>query len=380
MGLRRKLQVWQAAGLITAEQGLAIEQHESERRRPTLAYALGGLGAATIGLGILSIIAANWAAVGMGVKLAAVGLLLAVLGAALAWTRSEGRGLGSELLVVLLYGSTLGGLSLIGQITHDGELWQLLGVWTLATLPAVLLGRSRFVGALLFFGLLVTWGSVLEPLFDSLSGDLEATVGVGVLWGSPLLFLGLARIPGLSRGRSALVHTFSELTWAAAFVGGFTVPFIWYESGSSDAFGGAVAVTAALTGLWIAALPKLLPGAPSRALAGLRVALILTWVTLAVGSLTFGGREDLPVIGALTHVFYLGALAWAAAGLGRGSLFRALTAVIAVRVLIMYFEVFGSMLNTGLGMITGGLLTVALAWVWHRKSGQLASAAVGDEA
>jgi uncharacterized membrane protein len=43
-----------------------------------------------------------------------------------------------------------------------------------------------------------------------------------------------------------------------------------------------------------------------------------------------------------------------------------------LRLLIVYFEVFGSMLSTGLGMITGGALTLLLAWVWKRKSPQLA--------
>jgi hypothetical protein len=39
----------------------------------------------------------------------------------------------------------------------------------------------------------------------------------------------------------------------------------------------------------------------------------------------------------------------------------------------MYFEVFGSMLSTGLGMITGGVLTLLLAWLWKRKSPELAT-------
>jgi uncharacterized membrane protein len=35
--------------------------------------------------------------------------------------------------------------------------------------------------------------------------------------------------------------------------------------------------------------------------------------------------------------------------------------------LIVYFEVFGSLLDTGLGLVTGGLLTLLLIWFWARK-------------
>jgi uncharacterized membrane protein len=43
------------------------------------------------------------------------------------------------------------------------------------------------------------------------------------------------------------------------------------------------------------------------------------------------------------------------------------TAAIGVRLLIVYFEVFGSLLDTGLGLVTGGLLTLLLIWLWSRR-------------
>jgi hypothetical protein len=42
------------------------------------------------------------------------------------------------------------------------------------------------------------------------------------------------------------------------------------------------------------------------------------------------------------------------------------TAVIGGRILIVYFEVFGSLLDTGLGLVLGGALTLLLVWVWWR--------------
>jgi len=42
------------------------------------------------------------------------------------------------------------------------------------------------------------------------------------------------------------------------------------------------------------------------------------------------------------------------------------TAVIGVRILIVYFEVFGSLLGTGIGLVIGGVLTLTLVWLWIR--------------
>jgi uncharacterized membrane protein len=48
------------------------------------------------------------------------------------------------------------------------------------------------------------------------------------------------------------------------------------------------------------------------------------------------------------------------------------TAVIGIRILIVYFEVFGSLLGTGVGLVTGGMLTLGMVWLWVRKRREFA--------
>ena len=79
MNLGRRLAAWQQAGVIDAATRSRIEQFEQGRLRPVLLYALGGLGALTIGIGLVSVVAANWDQIG---KVAKLGLDL-VLGAGL---------------------------------------------------------------------------------------------------------------------------------------------------------------------------------------------------------------------------------------------------------------------------------------------------------
>ena len=73
-------------------------------------------------------------------------------------------------------------------------------------------------------------------------------------------------------------------------------------------------------------------------------------------------------------------LAWTALQAGSRTWFNLLTAVIGLRVVIIYFEVFGSLLQTGLGLIAGGALTLFIAWFWLRKSSALADQLMREDA
>ena len=86
----------------------------------------------------------------------------------------------------------------------------------------------------------------------------------------------------------------------------------------------------------------------------------------------------LELVGALTNLFYLCMLAWAAIKVHSTSLFNFFTAAICVRILVVYFEVFGSMMETGLGLISGGALTLLISWWWFKRSNRLAIRLAGE--
>jgi hypothetical protein len=117
-------------------------------------------------------------------------------------------------------------------------------------------------------------------------------------------------------------------------------------------------------------LPTLYPEVSPRARTGMGLLLASFWLLLATAA-PFD-REAIPAFGAVAQIVVLGLAAWTVLALGSVRSFNSLTGLIALRVLVMYFEVFGSMLDTGLGMISGGLLTLLLAWIWKRKSPELA--------
>jgi hypothetical protein len=188
---------------------------------------------------------------------------------------------------------------------------------------------------------------------------------------SPLLYVPLARVPWLVRNRPEYSRTLTALAWLAVLLGGFGLQFVWYdEIDRGETLSWALALTLVLVTALAAALPRLYPDLPAPARRTVSAILGFGWLTLALG--TAFARSSADFVGAILQLVFLGLFAWCSLQLGRLRVFNALTAAIAVRVLVIYFEVFGSLLDTGVGLITGGALTLAIAWFWRRKTRDVA--------
>ena len=73
----RKLDIWLEAGLIDPDTALRIRAYGADRSRPLGLWSLIGLGALAIGLGIVSLVAANWDEIPGMVRLSVHALLIA---------------------------------------------------------------------------------------------------------------------------------------------------------------------------------------------------------------------------------------------------------------------------------------------------------------
>ena len=72
------------------------------------------------------------------------------------------------------------------------------------------------------------------------------------------------------------------------------------------------------------------------------------------------------LIGVILFAGMWGAIARAASAAGWSALFAVAIAAIAIRIFIVYIELFGSLAATGGGLIAGGALLVVLALAWRR--------------
>src|SRR5262245_38248048 len=288
MSLDRKLARWESAGLIDGDTRARIRALEQSERAPIALYALGVLGAATLALGILSVIAANWDGIPGTVKLA-VDLLIG-LGLAVATYVAVRRDAGwpAEVLITVFYGFTLASIAVVGQASPlTAPAYQALLVWTAATLPLVLLGRSQALAALAVAGLATTHALSVSPLIEFLNpgGGANRDLSATILFASPLLYLPLARIPWLLRNRPVFSRTLTVAAWIAALVLGFALQFIWYDHVERyQVLRWSLGTTGAVAAATVLALPRLYPNMALRARYGLSATVVFAWLTLLAGA------------------------------------------------------------------------------------------------
>jgi uncharacterized membrane protein len=378
MKFTRKLDQWRRAGLIDGDTVQRIEAYERDQSSPVVLYAVGGVGAVAIVLGIVAIVASNWAAIPAHAKLAVDGLVASVLAVAVLRTSS---GWARDVLLMVNYGFVLASMSLIGQIYHlDSGTWRALLAWSAATLPMMSIATGRFAATLWALGLASTHLLGFVRFFEWLDESaIDQTTlvefAVVLIGSSPIPYLLFARAGWTRRERPAVSGVFWAVGWLGFAALTLLSASIFYVeiSGRETVIAGPLAMTVVL-GVLAALLPRIDKALSARALIGLRVLLVGGAVTalFALG----GGRDDWPVLAAVLQIFWLGWMAWTALQMGHESLFRLGVAAVCLRLLGVYVEVFGSMLETGFGLIIGGLLTMALTWFWLRKTRGLAEALV----
>ena len=382
MRLNKKLSQWRQAGLIDKHTVQNITEYEKSSSKPVVLWAAGGVGAFAIIVGIVSVIAANWLYMPDEVKLGIDLVLCAALAFAVYRVSSNAEATQEklwlrEILVFVYYGFILASMALIGQTYQlGGSIATLLLVWTIVTIPLVLLARGKFVAMIWVVGAAITYGSnIFKPLdyasypFGFSRETIEIIVYTLVLIG-PLLFIYLSRIRWLVRHRPVFAEEMSRYSWVVIITGGFFAQVFWYASHVADEISTTVfLITGVATVLTAILVPVLYNNSHANTQLAMRVVLITVFL---LGFTAIWHSDSLNLVGALTNIAYLCILAWAALQIGSTPLFNFVTAVISLRILFVYFEVFGSMMQTGLGLIIGGILTLVLAWLWFKKSGNLA--------
>lgn len=365
MGLNRRLDTWLREGIIDADTAERIAAFEESRKRPTALYALVGLGALAIGIGLISIIAANWDAIPASAKLAVDLLAGAGLALAIHHQLERGGGWGAEALLIVYYLFVLASIGLIGQVYQLGSpLHTALGVWSLATLPLLFLAKSRFAGVLWAAGLVTTYildaVDRVEQASDPNRVDLALTCGVAL----PVLLFGASGV--LRRASDKVSRTFREIAWATLVILAFLGAFGWYANIELEhrVTWGAV-LSLALVAVPILFRRPLFEDQARAATLGLTVLVAATVPPLALT------HPSLELLGGMLGLAVLALFALLAYRGGHRTAFSLLTAAIGVRIITIYFEVFGSLMSTGLGLVTGGALTLLVAWLWARTSRNL---------
>lgn len=373
--IERKLTAWQSAGLIDADTATSIRTYEESHSRPLALWAVVGIGALAIGLGLVSVVAANWEAIPGTVRLSVHFVLLAALAAALWW---RGDALLSQrpwahealLFVFVVLGLTFFGH--LGQVYQTSSpLWQPLSLWLVLFAPAILLrGSSWLTAGLLAAVLAFTCWDFADPS-GSLRGQRPGAI-IAVTTALPVL---LAPLGAWFRGRSERSRFWLRLEQLGFAYALGCASLITAASGidsfdhDDDGFLAlATQAIQAAIGLGAGALVFAARRGPSGAAAGATIA------GAALALIAAHGVDGSQIGGAILFMALWVGVALAAFHAGWRRIFQLAVAVIAVRLVILSFELASDLLTSGAGLIVAGLLILAVAWGAVRVSRRLAPA------
>jgi uncharacterized membrane protein len=365
MGLERKLEEWQAAGLIGADAAAAIRSHEAEASRPLALWAAIGIGLFALALGIVLLVASGWDMIPAWTKLS-VHWAMAAAAAATVWqARRRQRLWLGEGALFLFAALVLAGLALQGQVYQIISLvWQALGAWALLVSPAMLVaGRTRITayGWAALLALLAISYAIESPRSDALA--VVAADNIPAALPPALLLLG-----ALLHGRAArpFVDGLREAGLALLLGAASLAHFAWPVAVSGpDAADMAMRLPLATLVAAIAfAAAGRLPAGAARVLRTCLAASTVA-VILALG-VPHGDNLPARLFGAVSFFLMWGVIAKAAHDGGWRALFGVAIAMIAVRLFIVYVELFGGLALTGIGLVVGGALLIALTLGWAR--------------
>lgn len=379
VNLTKRLKLWREHDIISDEQLRRITEFESSQNsRPWVSYGIAGVGATALLAGVISIIAANWEYLGDSLKLIAYFALQIGLGLLfLRYERSKTvvREISLSLFVLLFWA----GIGLFAQIYNlSGTWWQSMLFWTCVTAPAVTRSNSRALCSTWCLTAVATSGvwSAESALFgrdDGLTNIVPTAAilltaagigahslklisdalklssivcGIGCLLAVATPVADAEFNAGFLRGQG-LVSSYSRLVmlWAASGLAAYVSmirPDVDRRVRRATAL--LFIVTAAFLSGAIIISPRLVPHGWARELCG------------AVGFIT---------------VWSVAASAAALASMRR--LFELASLVIAVRFIVIYFQVFGTLSTTGIGLIISGVVIIGIALLWNRGRRSVAS-------
>ncbi|CAN5295700.1 hypothetical protein BH10PSE6_BH10PSE6_36300 [soil metagenome] len=367
---------WQKAGLIDDDLARRIVAWEVANRRPVVLWALAGMGALAMGLGVMAIVGANWEEIPAWLKLSVdLGLNVACAIAVFVFWR-RGQLWMCEISALLLFGLVLSGIALIGQIYQlQSAPWRALVLWLALCTPFLALTtRARLTAAIWAIAAATTWFVASDPIHDLLA-RIAVVPPRRSYWEPDVLLplmgflavcltIAVASLRWLWPATRAQADMLMRLAMASLIaLCSLVMAFAWRSSGDSGSLGPiALATIAALlagAALWFSGL-----AAERRMLVALLAASFAAW-TIGVLLSGFHGRLG-DVARAVLFIAYWGAIGTVAARAGARGIFGLAFTMIGLRLLVLYFEAIGGLTATGLGLIGGGVLCLVLAAVGWR--------------
>ena len=381
-----RLQAWEAAHIITPEQGAAIRElehtyaapAESAFRYQRIIAIISAFGGILLAAGLILLVGSNWADIPRLAKLGlAVGTVvgLEALGYGLRY-HTEYRRIGATFLFVgaAAYGAAIMLVAQAYQYPVDDP--NLMLLWFAPLLPLAYLARSQMIAAL---GIAVGYGALgyrTAEWFERAPSSAEE-VGWQVLY----LAVG-ATVAALGYLHYRFGDSFKPMGRPYQWIGSLTVLVFlylmsfehWYNRGSAgllDALPSEVwfVLVASLIVTVGSAIALIRSGAgdAKAAATGIGVSAGAAYAMILMLLIETTGAPTAPHL--VTNLLLVGALiGFVAVGVAtkQAALVNLSLAFFGLTVITRYIEVSAGMFATGVSMMLGGALMIGLAWGLER--------------
>lgn len=369
MKLAKKLSIWEEQKLISNEQREKILRYEESAAKPRFLSIMTGLAVLCIGLGLIALIAANWQEIPATVKLGADFILLFLASAGI--YRSAENSLRREGLILALALLILGSIGLIGQtyqLQPEGMRAYLL--WGMLTLPLLSFSKKAALPAV---WLPVTVISAIDQLQRAeWAKKLMDQIDEGMYAGLTLyLLLSLSIIYALLKPRKLPALTKAYGFWLGALAVASTVfldlfSFDWYYRLMPTS--ASMPISGEVYGFYILGLALLAAIQKHYRQGYLLSGMMLIFLIFSLGAALLVPHK---LWGLVLSLSLLGLAMFYSRKNCDIRLLNFFSALAAIRIFIIYLQVFGSLLTTGSGLIISGIVLLIIIRLWQRFRPQM---------
>ncbi len=357
---------WVELGFIDQSQANKIKQYEdTEPQGSWILFGLLVLGVAIVGIGVISLIAANWYDIPDMVKLGVDFAMLILLAALIMRAQANDHVLQFEILLLSFMILCLASIGLISQIYNTGgELYQALMLWSLITLPVAYVARHYvnhivipFIWLGGFFAAFMWTAYYSLSLIPFFQENIYAILMVIPLFCAFLSLFG-EKI-NFSKHYVRAAQDWFFLTGLIALVAVELRDISYHHTEVLN-------LTPYMAGYLFALLTAFVIAVSTYYNTAQKIVL-----ALALGAFLLPFHFSNMMVHsdfayAATTILALTLMAVFVASVHRRGLFQWLLFFVGVRFLVLYFQALGGLAMTGLGLIVSGIFIISMAVLWSK--------------
>jgi len=393
----RYLSEWEKAGLIESLQVQKILDYEKSRdKKPWILYSFIMLGISVISIGVVSLVAANWEDIPPVVKISTDVIIMVSIAWGIYRAAIAERPLLFDALTALFIFFYLASIGLLSQIYHTGgELYEALFILCAVMFPLTLLSYRRFIPnawTYIFVQALLLFCFHRMDFFRESDSYFMAA---GILASFPFICAIPGNLFSVREGLNKVSGPF--IFWAViSFFGGvfffdlrnsmhsshyYSATFSYFSDDVSlttysliIGITGAVAIVSLLLNRELTRRVKVLASVLA-SVYGISM-ILFAWYDryyyLLYKAQNYNPETRvqfysiLKASGPAETIFALLLLSFIFLSLNMEKLFNFMVMLIGVRFIIIYFQVFGSLAYTGIGLIISGLIIIGFVAAWYR--------------